>query len=241
MADELEALQSTTEVQAQALSTSEARLSTLEPELATVSQAVGDQGDAIREISDQQATLLTRLGDQEEALSQQESALDTLESDLSDQLMELDDDLTELELGHQEVLSTTEPLVQRLIWLQIAQDLLRIRLLLLEDNPGVAVDTIDIAFEHLNGAVSIQPEIAPIATELRDRMVTLSTLIEEDSFRVTPTLEALWVDVISRVLPEAPEFATPTPTRTPFVTPTTTETPEVTPTPTPTPTPAQEG
>jgi hypothetical protein len=227
-----ETLQGTTEAQAGALSTADARLSTLEPGLESVSQTLSDQGETIDELGDQQTAMLDRLADQEEALTQQESALESLETDLTDQLAELD-------VAYREVLSTTEPLVQRLAWLQIAQDLLRVRLLLLEDNPGVALDTLDIAIEHLNGAVALQPEISPVATDLRERMETLATLIEDQSFRVTPTLESLWVDVISRVLPEAPTFSTPTPTRTPFITPTPTQTPPVTPTPTPTPTPTR--
>jgi hypothetical protein len=188
-------------------------------------------------LSDQQAAILDRLADQEEALAQQESALDTLETETNDQLTEVTDQLTDLDVAYQEVLSTTQPLVQRLAWLQIAQDLLRVRLLLLENNPGVAVDTIDIAIEHLNSAVALEPEMAVAATDLRDRMATLSTLIEERSFRVTPTLEALWVDVIGQVLPEAAEFLTPTPTQTPGATPFPTRTPFTTPTPSPTPAP----
>jgi len=220
--DRVERLQGTTEAHAQALDTAEAQLSTLEPGLESVSQTLNDQGVTISELSEEQAAVLERLDDQEEELAQQEVALDALETDLTTQLAQLN-------VAYQDVLSTTEPLMQRLAWLQIAQDLLKVRIMLLENNPGVAVDTINIALEHLNAAVALEPDIAPTATDLRDRMTTLSTLIEERSFRVTPTLEALWVDVISRVLPEAPTFSTPTPTSTPFVTPT------------PTPTPAPEG
>lgn len=234
---ELGTLQGTTEAQAQALSTAEARLSILEPDMEILAQTLDDQDGAISELSDQQAAILDRLADQEEALAQQESALDTLETETNDQLTEVTDQLTDLDVAYQEVLSTTQPLVQRLAWLQIAQDLLRVRLLLLENNPGVAVDTIDIAIEHLNSAVALEPEMAVAATDLRDRMATLSTLIEERSFRVTPTLEALWVDVIGQVLPEAAEFLTPTPTQTPGATPFPTRTPFTTPTPSPTPAP----
>lgn len=235
---EMGTLQATVETQAQALGTAQARLSTLEPGLGSVSQTLSDQEGAINELAEEQTAILERINDQEQVLIDQETALDTLEAELSDQLTDLTDQLTDLNIAHQEVISATEPLVQRLAWLQIAQDLLRVRLLLLEDNPGGAVDTIDIALEHLNAAVALEPDIAPTAVDLRERIVTLSTLIEDRSFRVTPTLEALWVDVISRVLPEAPAFSTPTPTRTPFttLTPPPTRTPFLTPTPTPIPT-----
>ena len=89
----------------------------------------------------------------------------------------------------------------RLSLIQTAQDLLKVRLLLLEENPRAAQDTVLLAVEHLERAAAASPELADTLAPLQERMAALEGLIKEDSFRVGPELESLWADVMDLVLP----------------------------------------
>lgn len=89
----------------------------------------------------------------------------------------------------------------RLLFLQTAQDLLKVRLLLIEDNPGTARETLALAVEHLEQAGGLVPEQAERVEDLRDRMLAVDDLIANRSFRARPSLEALWADLMGFVTP----------------------------------------
>ena len=89
----------------------------------------------------------------------------------------------------------------RLLFLQTAQDLLKVRLLLVEDNPGTARETLALAVEHLEQAGGLVPEQEERVEDLRDRMLAVDDLIANRSFRARPSLEALWADLMGFVTP----------------------------------------
>ena len=89
----------------------------------------------------------------------------------------------------------------RLLFLQTAQDLLKVRLLLVEDNPGTARETLALAVDHLDRAGGLVPEQRERVEELRERLVAVDELIASASFRARPSLEALWADLMDFVTP----------------------------------------
>jgi len=110
----------------------------------------------------------------------------------------------------------------RLSLLQTAQDLLKVRLLLIEDNSGAARDTLDLAIAHLAQASELMPSQAAVLNDLRERMLEVDDLIAEGSFRARPSLEALWADTMDLVTPlgvqsviTGSESTSPLPTPTP--------------------------
>jgi chromosome segregation ATPase len=109
----------------------------------------------------------------------------------------------------------------RLALLQTAQDLVKVRLLLLEENPGTARNTLDLAIAHLDQASALMPSQAETLEDLRSRMAALDDLIVQRSFRARPDLEALWADVMDLVVPLTAQSAvTATQTTSPLPTPT---------------------
>jgi len=110
----------------------------------------------------------------------------------------------------------------RLSLLQTAQDLLKVRLLLVEDNPGAARDTLQLAVAHLARARELIPSQAEVLDDLRERMSEVDDLIAERSFRARPSLEALWADTMDLVTPlevqsviTGSQMTSPLPTPTP--------------------------
>ena len=109
--------------------------------------------------------------------------------------------VTDLSEQTSQVAGRAEKLEGRLALLQTAQDLLKVRLLLLEENARSAQDTLTLAIAHLEQAAELIPEQAQRLQELQGRMAGLGELIEERSFRAAPELESLWADVMDLVLP----------------------------------------
>ncbi len=159
---------------------------------------------------------------QAEALQAQAEALQAADArvqDLEQQVTQVEQDLTsqqeavvtlgkvfEMEIDAaagrgEDALLQLDGLEGRLALIQTAQDLLKVRLLLLEENPRVAQDTVRLAVEHLERAAAASPELADTLAPLQERMAALEGLIKEDSFRVGPELESLWADVMDLVLP----------------------------------------
>ncbi len=177
------------------------------------------QAQGAEDVAGQVQQLDLRIAQAEEGLESQQDAAQVTRSYLDSAI----NDLSERTDG---VVERTEGLEGRLALLQTAQDLVKVRLLLLEDNSRNARDTLTLAMGHLDQAMALMPERAETLTELRSRMAGLQRLIEERSFRVTPELESLWADVMDLVLPatlpaagegtlEASPVATPTPAPSP--------------------------
>jgi len=132
----------------------------------------------------------------------------------------------------------------RVALLQTAQDLLRVRLLLMEQDPRAAAEATTLAVAHLERARALAPELDAAIMPLQARLGDLRALIEAGSFRVGLELEALWAEVMELVLPAPVVEATPavtvpgapTPAISPIFTPTPPAAGRATPTP-PIPTP----
>jgi chromosome segregation ATPase len=158
-------------------------------------------GDATSELNEQFDDLEGQLGEITANLAQQveenQGALDDAHAQLGD-------------------------LEGRLAILQTAQDLVKVRLLLIEENTGTARDTLDLAIAHLDKASALMPLQAETLEDLRNRMTALDDLIVQRSFRARPDLEALWADLMDLVGPitaqsavTSTQITSPLPTPTP--------------------------
>lgn len=202
------------------------RLTALEEQFTQLKEEHASQGQT-------QAELQQRLKDQETRLTQ-------LEKDLAAQtaaLTTLRDTLKQETAGWQtereSAAARLNALEGRLALLQAAHDLLKVRLLLLEENPGAARLAVALAVAHLDQAGIWLPDQAAALTALRQRAVALDGLIAERSFRVGADLETLWSAVVDLTVPGASSvgFLTPTVTVTPTLVAPAVLTPTVTPTP----------
>jgi predicted nucleic acid-binding Zn-ribbon protein len=189
------------------------RIAALETGMTALGEESAVQAQEIEGALEQIQQLDGRIAQAEGDLEAQRKAAETAHS-------ELDSAITDLDEQADQVAGRTEELEGRLALLQTAQDLLRVRLLLLEENPRGARDTLTLAAAHVEQAVALMPEQAETLLELQERMIGLERLIAERSFRVGPELESLWADVMDLVLPPAGELtsrapARPTPTPAP--------------------------
>ncbi len=208
------------------LQTFQARIVTLETERAQLQEDVTVQAQELQT----QAEAL-------QAQAEDLQAADTRVQDLEQQVTQVEQDLTsqqeavvalgkafEMEMDAaagqgEDALLQMNGLEGRLALIQTAQDLLKVRLLLLEENPRAAQDTVLLAVEHLERAAAAFPELADTLAPLQERMAALEGLIQEDSFRVGPELESLWADVMDLVLPPLVEQAEETTLLSPLPTP----------------------
>jgi predicted nucleic acid-binding Zn-ribbon protein len=197
---ELTELQETVAVQERAMATAAAQLATIQPGLselqATYDSQATDMADietALERVMREQTTQRSQLDTQETDLANLEELLDTATADSAETMEAIADDQREA-LG-------------RLALLQAAQDLLRVRLQLLEDNPGAAQASLNIVVEHLTHATVWWPDITDQAAQWAAQTEALGELIGARSFRATPTLESLWADIAASVLPPLPEDA----------------------------------
>jgi len=187
----------------------EVKITTLREESAVQSQEVEGTVERIQQLEH-------RITQAEEDLEAQQKVVEAMHSELDSAIADL---------GEQtgQVAGRTEGLEGRLAVLQTAQDLLKVRLLLLEENSRSARDTLALARVHLEQAAALMPEQADTLLGLQTRMAGLERLIAERSFRAGPELESIWADVMDLVLPsilppagepipEVPAEPTPTPT-----------------------------
>lgn len=225
-----------------------ARLVALEQRLAQEQNRLQEENRALQERIAGLETEITRLREEaavqvqahqasderiqqlEEYSSQVDGTLEARQEDAERMRQELQkalEDLGQEVEGTQERLDGLEDsdgLEGRLILLQTAHDLLKVRFLLLEENPGGGRDVLALAVTHLEQAIPLLPAQAERLAELKERMVGLDALIAARSFRVGSDLEALWAEVTDLVVPPAlspggtatPEGAAqPSPTPTP--------------------------
>lgn len=234
-------LQETVAVQERLLATAAAELATVVP-----------AAEALMETTDAQAADLASL---ERSLARAVQALEWQAEDLeaeTERVAELERNLAALGTAvtdQVDGLSTrTDGLLSRIALLQAAQDVVRIQLLLAEENPGLAQGSLTYVIDHLMRAAALDPALQVDVTAWADRVSELEILIQERSFRVGPALESLWADIADRALPPLPATtdlvapatldaagAAVTDTLTTTVTLTLTVTPTLTPLPTPTP------
>lgn len=211
------------------------RVAELETNLAQHHEEVAVQSQAQQALQEQNQQLDQRITEvqralegQEQGIAELESALGEVSSDLGERIGTVDDRLeeqiedTEGRVGELE--TQGDAVMGRLTLLQTAQGLLKVRLLLLEENIGAARDTLGLAIARLDQARALMPAYAEDLEMVRERMVTLDDLIAERSFRVRPNLESLWNDLM--------DLAGPPPTQT-EVAATQADSPLATPTPSP--------
>ena len=237
MEGEITALQEDSAGHENALTTAENRITTVEGQIAGLNETVAAQAEVQTTLErDIQAAArqITRLGNQ---LGDHTTELGALETRLAESLEELQAQSEILTEGHETTLG-------RLALLQAAQDLIRVQLLLQEDNSGAARNGLQVVVTHLTRYAAMLPDRASEAALLAARVEALDTLIAERSFRTAPTLEALWADIADMVVPPPadgtalPELSTMTIiTATEALTETDVLTGTVTPTVTPTPSP----
>ncbi|MCD4738402.1 MAG: hypothetical protein K8R89_03975 [Anaerolineae bacterium] len=215
-----ERVQEETEVLQARLATLETKIGALEERagvqeanLASHEEEIQRQGEELTQVPASISALEKEITALERELNSQAKATTELQADFEISLENLAARATDNK-GYAATLSG------RLALMQTAQDLLKVKLLLLEENPRIARDTVTLALTHLEDACSLLPaQIEPL-TQLQTRMEELDRLIEDDSFRVGPAIESLWADVMelvlpSTVIPEQPASAATSPIPTP--------------------------
>lgn len=170
------------------------RIATLEAEMTAIEENSAVQAQGIEGTVEQIEQLEGRITQAEADLEAQQNTVKAMRAELDSAIADLGEqaDRTAEQAGRLE---------GRLALLQTAQDLVKVRLLLLEENSRSARDTLILATAHLEQAMALMPEQAETLSELQERMAGLDPLIEERSFRVLPELESLWADVMGLVLP----------------------------------------
>ncbi|MBN1876116.1 MAG: hypothetical protein JXA33_17970 [Anaerolineae bacterium] len=172
-----------------------------------------DLGTRLSELETSQSESTTSLASDIETLDNQlaanpwNTAVKDLGSDIEKQISALDARLVILEESTvlydenaTSLISRTNELEGRLALLQTAQDLLKVRLLLIEEDTGGARDTVQLTASHIEKAAALMPEEAEKLAAISERVLALNTLITQRSFRVSPELDALWADVMDMVL-----------------------------------------
>jgi len=188
-------------------------------------EALAERAQNLEARADQ---LESALAGHQQDVSEIQSNLTEATSDLSAETESLQQQLTEmqttLDQRTESIQERVGDLAGRMILLQTAQDLLQVRLLLLEENRTLAREALALAVTHLDQASATMPSQKEALEGLRERMVTLDDLIARQSYRVRPDLEALWADLMDLIVPspsqpaaastsELSPVATPTPGR----------------------------
>ena len=137
----------------------------------------------------------------EDATAGLNSRVEDLQDRLGDVIANLAPQVQETRGELDSVYVQLDVLEGRLALLQTAQDLVKVRLLLVEENPGTARDTLALAVTHLDQASALMPLHAESLQALRTQMTDLDDLIAQRSFRARPDLEALWASVMDLVVP----------------------------------------
>lgn len=216
------------------------RVAELETDLGQLQEEVAIQGQGQQALQEEGQQLAQRIAQVEGELEVQGQDIANVESDMEDTASNLSEEIdgvrdqleeAQVEINRQvqetegrmdDLETQVDTLTGRLALLQTAQDLVKIRLLLLEENTGAARETLDFAVAHLDRASAMMPSHADDLGDLRERMLALDDLIAERSFRVRPSLESLWTDVMDLVVPLTAQSAvtatlstSPAPTATP--------------------------
>ncbi len=186
----------------------EAAITELREETALHAQAQQEAEERIQDVEDRSA----RIG----------SALETLQQDLQEMRGSLESMVADMDRWSESSQGQLDELEGRLALLQTAQDLLKARLFLLEDNLTGARDVIRLAASHLDRAIILMPAQTDILMDLQERLMGMDSLIVNHSFRTLPELESVWAALIEIAVPPLPQ---PTPTPLPVLIPTPTPAP----------------
>ena len=185
----------------------EARLTALETALQDARDESANRDEALATQAEALRAATARIAALEAALLEAEADVKAQAAMLADLQIELERAQEHITAKDTAISEQVELLEGRVALLQTAQALLRVRLLLLEENPRAAADAVNLAIAHLERARTLLPELEPRLALLLTRMTELQTLIEQRSFRVGLELEALWAEVMELVLPAPVEEA----------------------------------
>ncbi len=181
----------------------EEQIEQLDTRFVAVQRTLESQGQEIAHLESAAEEISSHLGER----------VDAVDSQLEQQIEDTEGYIGDLEIH-------LDALTGRLALMQTAQSLLKVHVLLLEDNIGLARDTLDLAGARLDQSQTVLSPHADDLEIIRERVLALDALIAERSFRARPTLESLWTDVmdLASSLPagpaatEAPDAPLPTPT-----------------------------
>ena len=172
------------------------RIDEVENEVTTLQGASDVQAQDIQGAAEQIEQLDARIAGLEEDLEKQDQAVKALRSSLDSAVEDLGDE-------SDQIAGQTAELEARLVLLQTAQDLLKVRFLLLEGSSRDANDTLALAAAHLAQALPLMPDQEERLSALQERVAGLAEImaVNEGDYRVGLELEALWADVMDLVLP----------------------------------------
>ncbi len=100
---------------------------------------------------------------------------------------------------------------KRLILFQIAQDLLKMRLAVLEERAGTEGLLTEAAAAHWDQAIALLPAYSETLTAMRERILALEALAAQNSADALSELDAVWTDLMALVV----EVSEGTPVTTP--------------------------
>lgn len=175
-----------TELESSLAAEREAR-SQVESQLAQQAETIVAQATAMAQLGvDAQALVVAGQSDLETRLNEQEETLTGLEDSVGE-LETVLDDLAENTTGIVEM--------QQQAWvLQASQAILKARLHLGENNPGLAQDSLEIVGEALGEFEAlIPPEQSGALIAIQEQLETVITAIDEQPFIATQELEILWL------------------------------------------------
>jgi len=190
-------LQETLAVQERLLATAAAELATVVPVAEALMETTDAQAADLASLERSLARAVRELESQAEDLEAETERVAELEQDLAALGTSVTDQTDGLSVR-------TDGLLSRLALLQAAQDMVRVQLLLAEENPGLAQDSLTYVIDHLMRAAALDPALQADVTAWADRVSELGILIQERSLRVGPALESLWADIADRALPPLP-------------------------------------
>jgi len=178
------------------------RIVALETEVTRLGREAAAQAQVQQTLEEQIQQLEGRASQVEDVLEIQQDALEEQQKGTERMRERLQNTLVEISQQAESSRERLDDLEGRLTLLQTAQDLLKVRLLLLEENPGSARDVLALAVTHMEQAILLMPAHAETLAGLQERMVELDDLIAARSFRVGLDLEALWANVMELVVPQ---------------------------------------
>jgi chromosome segregation ATPase len=196
----------------------EERVAALESELAQLQEDVSVEIQDRETLEEEHRELKSRVAQAEDDLMAQQQAIEATRDEMNQAFSSLEGDVLSLEERLGDVQMETDSLAGRLVLLQAAQDLLKVRFFLFEENEQAAREAVALTVTHLDQAIGHLPAQAETLEGLRERVADLDELIARRSFRVRPDLEALWADIMELVVP--PSLEEPTPAQSPLPTPT---------------------
>lgn len=187
----------------------EERLTTLETALQDAREETANRDEAFAAHDEALSAATARIDELEASLKKAEADVEAQQETLIDLQAQLDKAQELMTDEGEAVTQQVGVLEGRVALLQTAQDLLRVRLLLLEGDPGAAAEAAALAVSHLERARGLLPDLGTSLTSVQSRLGELQGLISEGSFRVGLELEALWAAVMELVLPAPVTEVTP--------------------------------